>query len=93
MHFTKKEARIVEAMLKDPLHVFTIEQVAEISYGDEDRPVSWRNSTIALMTRLRLKTIQLKGRRIVRVSKRAGRGNVGKYAFFQRAEALGLKGE
>jgi hypothetical protein len=45
------------------------------------------------MTRLRLKTIQLKGRRIVRVSKRAGRGNVGKYAFFQRAEALGLKGE
>lgn len=84
---TPREALIFDAMMDDPEHVWTIEQLAKLCWEGQgkERPVSWRNGLINCMHILRVKTYGLRDNRVVKVSKDRGRGNVGKYALRKTA--------
>lgn len=90
---TKKESLIYEAMLADPGHVWTVEQLAEFAYADRAAPKHWRQSILSQVKMLRLKTSVLGDNRVVKVSKANGRGNKAKFTLKKSAVRLGMPWE
>lgn len=90
---TKLESLIYEAMLTDPGHVWTVEQLAEVAYADRTAPKHWRHSVLCQVKMLRLKTSVLGDNRVVKVSKVNGRGNKAKFTLKKGAIRLGLSWE
>lgn len=90
---TKAESLIYEAMVAEPHHVWTVEQLAEVAYADRTAPRHWRHSILGQVKTLRLKTFVLGDNRVVKVSKAKGRGNKGKFTLKKNAIRLELPWE
>lgn len=79
MSLNKHEARVLDAMTKDPAREWTVEQLARFWFGRAKRPETWRNGINARMRRLCAKT-RSGPARIERASGR-GRGAVARYVL------------
>lgn len=90
---TNLESLIYEAMLADPGHVWTVEQLADVAYAGRTAPKYWRHSVLCQVKTLRLKTSVLGDNRVVKVSKSNGRGNKAKFTLQKSAVRLKMPWE
>ena len=87
---TNLESRIYEAMMAEPGHVWTVEQIADVIYSDRPAPKFWRHSVLSQVKSVRMKTYLLGDNRVVKISKANGRGNKGRFTLQKNAIRLGL---
>lgn len=83
------ESLLYEAMMDDPSHVWTVEQLAKVLYHDSPRPKFWRASILVQVKNLRMKTYLMKDNAVVKISKYNGRGNKAKFTLRKTADRLG----
>jgi hypothetical protein len=79
-NYLPSEYRILRAMLcarRDK--VWSIEEIADVLYAAKLCPASWRNSTVARMRTLSLKTQSDPTIRVLNINAKKGRGSVAAY--------------
>jgi hypothetical protein len=77
-----REQRLFEAMKKNPGISWDVETCAKLLYGDRDRPLHWRNSTVVALRMLAIKTLNCSIG--IERSSEVGRGNALRYRVVKR---------